>query len=469
MATHGFLSEDINAPSSRFYQGRFGRMFRNLPAWEPEEENDDEKIKFINELSKNMVVDEKGDNPNLPAGYTYLGQFIDHDITFDPTSSLQRQNDPEKLYNFRTPRFDLDSVYGRGPSDQPYLYSQGEAGKFLIGENSNGEPDLPRNNDKSKDNGDPDKFNSKRTALIGDMRNDENILVSQIHLAFLKFHNKQIEDKDFETAQHMTRWHYQWIVIHDFLKRLCGDELVNELLSGDYPGEPKLHYYSFKEQPFMPVEFSVAAYRLHTMIRPSYHLNDTLTSIRDGRPLNIVGGEPKDNLSGFRVLPPSWTVQWDRFVNYNGSDPQKSRLIDTNLAKPLKDLHLGEIDHRHNSLAFRNILRGWRLGLPSGQDVARRMGIKEPLEGKDPLWIYILKEAEQLKGGHTLGPVGARIVAEVFVGLLAGDPQSYYSIYPDWKPEKVQNGSKFELADFLEMAGMPMTKAQTDKIMGVRA
>ena len=103
---------DGAAPS----RGRFGRMFPSLPAATL-------GVRAIDDLVDAMVVaPDIGDNPRIPAGFTYLGQFIDHDITFDPTSQLQKVNDPDALVNFRTPRLDLDSLYGAGPADQPYLY-----------------------------------------------------------------------------------------------------------------------------------------------------------------------------------------------------------------------------------------------------------------------------------------------------------------------------------------------------------
>jgi len=222
-------------------------MFRNLPVFEHKADN-------LAALARTMIVpadpkdtkpvptpippDER-ENPLIPAGYTYLGQFIDHDITFDPVSSLQRQNDPDALHNFRTPRYDLDCLYGRGPADQPYLYRTGprpiphpvlgfdqRGVMFLHGENRGDPddiasapfigPDLPRN--------------SEGRALIGDPRNDENIIVSQLHSTFLKFHNRMVEcvfeecgmtgDDLFKEAQRRVRWHYQWVVVHDFLPRI---------------------------------------------------------------------------------------------------------------------------------------------------------------------------------------------------------------------------------------------------------
>ena len=457
----------IHAPNSRFYHGPFGRMFRNLPAWEPEGATESAKLKSLAELAKQLLIDdgsnESLDNPNIPAGYTYLGQFIDHDITFDPTSSLQRANDPEKLRNFRTPRLDLDCVYGRGRDDQPYLYSQ-EAhksgpmkgkpkGLFLIEMINSIERDLPRNQDRSAGGDPPSPFTRRRVALIGDPRNDENIIVSQFQLAMLLLHNTRIEaGDDFDTASRFVRWHYQWVVLNDFLRRICGSEVIDELLGGSCPGRPNLCFYGYREAPYMPVEFAGAAYRLgHSMVRPTYHLNDRLEQLRGGASLFILGADPQDDLRGGRQLPDIWSVQWNRFVDFEGSTPQLSRRLDRHVAEPLSRLPIPDMDPIFRNLGFRNLLRGWRLGLPSGQDVARRMAIpaKEILDGNDPLWVYVLREAELQKGGLSLGPVGGRIVAEVFVGLLAADPNSFLSVHPTWRPEK----ASFQLADLLSMSG----------------
>ena len=134
-----------------------------------------------------------GNNDRIPAGFTYLGQFVDHDITLDLTSIGDKAADPDGIENFRTPALDLDAVYGLGPDGSRQLYARnpganagkGPGPKFLIGKTINvafggvtgdHRNDLPRS---------PEGF-----ALIGDHRNDENLVVAQTHLAFLKFHNK---------------------------------------------------------------------------------------------------------------------------------------------------------------------------------------------------------------------------------------------------------------------------------------
>jgi hypothetical protein len=439
---------------SPLFEGRFGRLFRQL---KPAPELSDKELK---DLAQQMHEPSKGsgsklDNPKIPAGYTYFGQFVDHDITFDPVSSFQRQNDPDALVDFRSPRFDLDSVYGAGPADQPYLYDQPARLKLLIDDkNSKGEPDLQRN--------------AQGVALIGDPRNDENIIVSQLQLIFLRFHNKVAAkvaaDKSvpakqrFEVTQRLVRWHYQWVILEDFLPRIAGKDAVKERVERKN-GRIEIHprWYRPRNNPFMPVEFSVAAYRFgHSMIRPQYSLNQTV----QGVPIFIPGesvGELED-LRGFRPLPNFWTVDWSFFLDGapgKASKPQLSRKIDAKLATRLFDLP--GFPQKEASLAFRNLKRGQVLGLPSGQEVARKIGV-QPLSGKKlgapeptPLWFYILKESG-LKGGQQLGPVGSQIVADVLLGLLNEDSHSFVNARPEWKPTFGPKAGKFTLGDLVKFA-----------------
>ena len=262
--------------------GKFGRMFPEDPS-QPEDSKLEALAAAMKDEAANPVsVDrdggelkvDRGDNPRVPAGFTYLGQFIDHDITLDLTALGPRQEDPNATRNFRTPRLDLDALYGLGPDGSPYLYERRRAApnaplgppgpNFLLGKNRTmdvpaGEfqNDLPRN--------------SQGCALIGDHRNDENLIVAQTHLAFLKFHNMvvaQLTDRStppnlvFAEARRIVTWHYQWIVLYDFLERLTEEGIVATIL------ENGRKFYRFETTPYMPVEFSGAAYRLgHSMVR----------------------------------------------------------------------------------------------------------------------------------------------------------------------------------------------------------
>ena len=223
-------------------------MFRSLPpaTWsldalgklafemtaDPETDPNDKTLPAAAlETGPSRIQDDE-ENAGIPAGYTYLGQFIDHDITFDPASSLQKQNDPDGLVDFRTPRLDLDSLYGRGAADQPYMYDgsgkkvSSRAGNCSKLQKATNVRDLPRFVPV-------DDPTSAKRALIGDKRNDENVIVSQLHAAMLQFHNRLVDeqpDATFEDIQQQVRWHYQWIVVNDFLIKICGQETVHAIL-----------------------------------------------------------------------------------------------------------------------------------------------------------------------------------------------------------------------------------------------
>jgi hypothetical protein len=432
----------------------------------------------------------------IPALYTYLGQFIDHDITFDPMSSLMKENDPGALTDFRTPAFDLDNVYGRGKDDQPYLYDDGPT--FLLGDKlTGGDPnarDLPRNSA------------TVQRALIGDPRNDENTIVSQLQGLLLRFHNRMVADNaslDFPGVQRLVRFHYQYMVLNDFLPRIVHSSVLKALKGDDGRYErDKLKFFHWKHEPFMPVEFSVAAYRLgHSMVRPGYRLNDD-----DKTLLPIFPIDPKidknfpEGLTGFRKMISTWGIDWGRFIDidgrtYDGSAADnKLRLqfayrIDTSVVTPLSFLPSSVAPDPPPSLPQRNLRRGFRLGLPSGQHVAKAMNVAplkddqillgKAVDGGDsgakkivavspvfagncPLWTYILAEAAlnqepvkiPVKENVTittprLGPVGGRIVAEVFLGLMFGDANSLLNLDPKWQPP---SGPNFALKDLVNFA-----------------
>jgi hypothetical protein len=486
----------MSAKKSPLFQGRFGRMFRSLrPATFGR--NETENIANLTALGAAMSADfdepkdgKDDEESGIPSLYTYLGQFIDHDITFDPASSLQQQNDPDSLTDFRTPAFDLDNVYGRGPDDQPYLYDGNSA--FLLGDPIQGggdanAKDLPRNG-----------ANPKR-ALIGDPRNDENTIVSQLQGLFLRFHNRTLADNpglSFPDVQKLVRFHYQYLVLNDFLPRIVNSGVLNDLKSGNHYDRGKIEFFHWRHEPFMPVEFSVAAYRLgHSMIRPGYRLNDGVLL-----PIFPVPAKSfPEGLTGFRAMNPVWGIDWGRFIdidirNYDGApDDQKKRLqfayrIDTSLVNPLANLPPA-VAINPSSLALRNLERAWRLELPSGQSVAHAMHI-QPLEDTEiligqgvdtpdkplpnilsvskvfakncPLWTYILAEAMHFREAvkvpvkenitintPKLGPVGGRIVAEVFLGLMFGDNHSLLNLNPNWQPAA---GTNYALRDFVKYA-----------------
>jgi Animal haem peroxidase len=490
---HGelYLRDQVPPRSKHFKLGKFGRLFPTLPSFAPDTTQVRGALLRLGRPGGPMDPgnDQNPDNLDIPAGFTFLGQFIDHDLTFDPTSSLDRQNDPESIENFRTPAFELDNIYASGRAASPHLYdiSSGRV-KFLIEKldpnDAASQDDLPRN--------------SQNVAIIADPRNDENVIVSQLQLAFLKFHNAVVDRVQHETlefadvfaeAQRLVRWHYQWIVLHEFLPRIVGEEIIEDILNTDTPaGAPIPHrqgrdgqrhrgrrFYDWENKPFIPVEFAVAAYRFgHSMVRPGYRVNANFAAAIFRADLDPADPDPND-LRGAKRAPRRF-VQWSHFFEIDGipvpATINISKRIDTVLSTPLFNLPFSgpnlPDDAEVTSLAQRNLLRHLTFSLPSGQAVAKAMGI-EPLDRTDladldefgfarstPLWFYILREAHIKEAGRRLGPVGGRIVAEVFIGLLQGDRQSFLRQDPNWEPTLGAEPGKFGIGDLLKVAGVPL-------------
>lgn len=502
----------MSTAKSPNFQGRFGRMFRSLPAGTYGKTDNDSRqaLMKLGTLMTSSFDPPKdgfdGEESGIPALYTYFGQFVDHDITFDPMTTLIQHSDPDALTDFRTPALDLDNVYGRGPGDQPYLYDNGGP-KFLLGSPlANGAPDLPRNN-----------ANPAR-ALIGDPRNDENSIVSQFQALMLRFHNRVAEENsglDLPALQQKVRWHYQWVVIHDFLPKIIKASVLNALKTDGKYDQKKLEFFHWKNEPFMPVEFSVAAYRLgHSIIRPGYRLNDDDGTLLPIFPVPLMG--LPDGLTGFQAMAKNRGIDWGRFIDLDGDiraygdDPDKVKppntdmkrrlqfayRLDTSVVTPLSLLPSSVASDPPPSLPQRNLLRGFELGLPTGQSVAMAMKVKPltdeqiiigkavdspsgddvlgplssvpelaPFKGKCPLWTYILAEAANNRTSlgipvkpamnistPQLGPVGGRIVAEVFLGMLFGDNDSFLSAQSDWTPSIKGKGEQFALRDIVAYA-----------------
>lgn len=495
--SHGHAELGESTPQSVFYDtGRFGRLFPTLPPFAadtpsmrdglaelgakggPMDPDDDlsDPITLITDPAKSA---DNPNNPTITAGFTFVGQFIDHDMTFDPTSSLARQQDPESIRNFRIPALDLDNVYGGGPGASPHLYDAAVDG----GRTSLLTEEIPGSAAVSVDGS--TRFdaprNGQETALLGDPRNDENLIVSQFHLALLRFHNEVVADVEadlgpghtageiFAEAQRVVRWHYQWLVIHEFLVKTVGAELVDDVL------ENGPRHYRWRNNPYIPVEFSVAAYRFgHSQVRPSYRGNFG-TSASDLSqqffalifdPAAVNPDDP-DDLRGGRRKPRRF-IDWQTFFDFGDGRVRQNKLIDTKLSTPLFDL-LGQPAGEPVSLATRNLLRNLSMKVPSGQRVAKAMTLP-PLAPADlddlapfhlrqrtPLWFYVLREAQVTAGGEHLGPVGGRIVAEVIIGVIRGDRHSYLRQEPDWTPTYGAQAEVFTVTDLLREAGVVAT------------
>lgn len=447
MDPHVRLSQRPRLPE--LTEGRFGRLFPDLPG---QAAPGSVLLRYGAAggalESRDSAHGLGDDNPRIAAGWPFFGQLIAHDITHD-RAPLQEREDLAALQNFRTPRLDLECLYGGGPVGQPYLYDREDPDKLLVGLSNSPIGDLPRN--------------QQGVALIVDARDDTHLFISQLHLAFLHFHNCIVDrvraqgvkpDTVFERAAQLVRWHYQWIVVHEFLPLSVGGDLTRELLEQG----PKI--CRFVGRPFIPVEFSDAAYRFgHAQIRGAYDVNARLWGI----PLF-------PNLVGVCPVTAERRIDWVRFFPFpNAGPPQASRRIGPRLVAPLMRLPEALVGQPERSefasLASRDLYRGHALQVPSGEAVARAMGVTPCARGdlrvadlgssgETPLWLYILAEAERQQAGERLGEVGGRIVGEVLIELLKHDRTSYLSAAPTWKPEPATQQGEFGIVDLLRYAGV---------------
>jgi hypothetical protein len=420
-----------------------GFMFPGLPPFRPDA---DPAVTVANlaalaasQLDPNVTTPAPGNRDNVGAlgsVLTYLGQFVDHDNILDlqpqPTQFFTQDNrgqllDPGGVLvsNNESFRFDLSSVYGGGPGLSPQLY-QPDGIRFLVQEpNANGVRDLPRNPDG--------------TAILVEHRNDENEIIAQVHTMILKFHNAVADalGTDFAGTRAAVIRHYQWIVIHEFLPEIVGQDVVDGMLNGSLP---RFYKPENPNHPFTPLEWSVAAYRFgHSLVRKAYQVTTTTGK------LQVFNGTPAD-LHGGRPLPAGRQIDWGNFIKglqrpENVATFNFPRFTDTLISSGLFDLPIGGPSGAEasgsNVLAFRNLVRSFFYGLPSGQDVATAMGVTPigpaalmagtaqsaavpGFTSGTPLWFYILAESEA-QGGLRLGTVGGRIVADVILGVLRSD------------------------------------------------
>lgn len=457
------------------------------------------QLKALGALMARQGAD-KGES-TVPVGYTYWGQFIDHDITANDLSGLagndvmdeftpmDTQEVINRVVNRRRPALDLDSLYGDGPFGEAAHFYQADGLKLNIGDNT------PVNFRETPSPLDSNQFkrdlprDAEGKPQIGDRRNDENLIVAQFHLGWMRFHNAVADwlaaNRGLSGATlaretfRLTRWQYQWLVINDYLPTIAMPTIVTDVrVNGGRFYNPSTHD-AF--EPFMPLEFSVAAFRFgHSMVRDTYDYNRNF-----GDPGLVQPSASFAQLFQFTgtgggavpMLPDNWIIEWDRFLDKTDVDTRhKARRFDTGLALALSMMTnetvgmpnlSGEQTALMQHLAQRNLLRGYLFSLPTGQAVATAMNetlltpqellenektgdaVRDALAGevnqllnetgflaRTPLWYYILKEADVKADGNSLGPVGSRIIAETLIGLIRRDPSSYLHATPEWHPSQ---------------------------------
>jgi hypothetical protein len=339
---------DIRSTATQaFHPDSYCRLFKNLPpaqfsnaaletlacgdgknlcgmSAEPETLKDEQGKRKRDEHGKLIFTstpeDELDDEENfsVAAGYTYLGQFIDHDLTLNPVDHFSPLARPTQTPNLRTCELDLDNLYGGGPGALPYMYeSDGrrlvQGRSLTYGDKASPLHDLPRLNGR---------------AVIGDKRNDENIIISQLHSAFIAFHNaiaQEDKNADFNQLRRTVTLHYQWIILTDFLPKIVGQAMMDQVLPGfGHTGrtglvKPQLTVAAAIKPGEMPIEFVDAVYRAaHSAVRPSYRLNTVMQGTEHEKRFNpglagrkqIFAASAYAGLNGFREYPSDWGIDW---------------------------------------------------------------------------------------------------------------------------------------------------------------
>jgi len=395
--------------------GRYGRMFPQLSPLEVAEA----RLVALGQPGAECDGETAAELSETEAGWPFFGQLIAHDITAD--RSLVDHAAGEALVNFRRAKLDLECVYAGGPTGSGYLYDYSDGASFLVAGT-----DVPRN--------------AQGIAIIGDARNDSHFFMNRLHLAIMQAHNTVVArlkasgcapDLLFTQARQRVIWFYQWIILNEFLPVLVGKAETEAILKEEVtsPLLPEVN---------IPVEFADAAFRYgHAQIRSGYQL------VQDGPEVPLF-----PDLLGFQPVPASRHLDFAVLFDRSGSEPaQRAVRISEKMQRPM--IHLPQeitgamSDATYGSLAARDLRRGLSTALPSGEDVAKALGV--PMLSKDdigttvsakgtPLFYYILREAAVLGGGNRLGPVGGRIVADVLISRIRRDSTSFLACNPDWHP-----------------------------------
>jgi hypothetical protein len=433
-------------------------------------------------LNERMRDDLSADNDSAvtPAGFTFFGQFVDHDLTLTAVKPAHAADGPEfdefrkplpisALDNVRTPEFELDSVFGRGPEGvaddgspiAQFLYRNPPHDlRLRTGSDTHQASwDLPRQN--------PDA-DGLQPAIIGDPRNDENKLIAQVHGIFLRAYNRFYEQaagsptERYNDARRLLTESYHAILVHDYVRRFASKPVFESVLANRASRYRAIAHTKPDNRPEMPAEFAFALFRFgHSQVRDGYNMNAT-TSVP-------TFSDDREDLSGLTAIRHG--MAWDHKLFFDDALGKPghvlparfnvSRRIDTRLAMSLFKLKRPAVDPKMHErrLAARNMLRARAVGLATGEQAAQALGIAplspaalgvadlSSIAGQTPLWYYILKEAE-LAGGEHLGTVGSIILAETILGILATAQGSFFR-NNDWATRPRSGVTTMrQLADF---------------------
>jgi hypothetical protein len=504
-ALHDDISAGAAEPNERF--GKYCYMFEDLAKAEvgtvPFGGSESDYFGHLDSLRKTMeeFAGQRDVLSKVPAAYTYFGQFLNHDISapvrvttvsnparriieadpdldvlLSPVRARSINVHLDLLRNEHARPMTLNSLYGGGPSDaaSSSLYASDKV-RFLLADAFDDPAMLPQHRARLDLNGkskfDLPRDGAAKVALIADRRNDQNLAISQLHLAFMLFHNRVADDVarkfprsgekfQFEEARRIVTRHYQWCIVHDYLDRTGTSS--HGSFQGIVPGAKRRFANKLNKPNTVPLEFTTAAFRFgHSMVGAFYDYNEVFS--KDGvRPAQLLELFMFTSSKGMlnQVPPPGrspqvpfhWIINWNMFLK-DPPEGSAAESINPRLAGTMLGLQEKMDDSKMRqglqSICARNLRRGYHRFIPSGQKLANALGLpgldsNELLQGFGraqmlssgtlerfeqlitagqfgsamPAWAYFLCEAQNANSGKALGPVAGAIVRETILGLL---------------------------------------------------
>jgi hypothetical protein len=437
----------------------------------------------------------------LPPVYTYFGQFVNHDISAPVGDVVTLAEDPEgvgvigtdlppgldrseraepevildNFVNEQSNPLALDSLYGDGPNSADpgirALYAA-DRKRFKLGVTRTEDAQAFIKKGKNPARvihkiGAPDILRRNGKPLIADHRNDENLIVSQLHLALLLLHNKAVTVLEatgadpadcFAKARQLVTLHYHWLILNDYLPNLLSPLALQTPLDQRPQKLPAART--------VPLEFTTAAFRFgHSMVGSFYDFNANFGRggrvERDGASLAELFtftthrnmGKPDEPT---QQLPDHWVIDWERMTRPPRSTPGPggAERIDLTFAPDMLNAMGTSEVALHGSILFRNLMRGFQRRIAFGQELAEACGLN-PMTADQlraalpdvnpakpgakslrataeemgmleqmPAWLYFLCEARHFEQGERLGPTASHIIADTMVGLMRFMPTS---------------------------------------------
>lgn len=431
---------------------------------------------------------ENGEHPDLGAAYTYFGQFVTHDISAFGTPHADRHEHITPK-NLRTPYLDLDSLYGGGPNVMPFLYEGGLGPKFIIGGKSDLKFRARRDDCQRSRRAEIDDIprNQQDVALVADSRNDSTVMIAQMHLAFLKAHNRivdMVRDEGidnpvrvFEEAKRRLTRHYQWVVTKDWLPKILNGVCAAELETKIEEVQRRPIDRAQLVPPKIALEVVMGVLRFgHSMVRSRYVLNEKMA---EPMPLTVDVANfdwfnaPYRSVAGYYPIRNDWWINWSFFLpispetreaisvppdaHFAGRAYQRAHRIGPGLSSHMRNIHPRLMQQPGRmSIAEATISSGRAMRLADGPTVARHLGFKPVGPEDEPLWLYVLNESVREEEGLRLGSVGSRLLLDTFWDVLVNDPDSYLIPANDrFIPSLSRRGKSFDLADLLLLDRLP--------------